>query len=44
LIFNLDHQVQTVEPVGPQIISEVRLIRNAFDVDTPDGWQLIWIK
>jgi hypothetical protein len=34
LIFNLDHQVQTVEPVDPQIISEVRLIRNAFDVDT----------
>src|SRR5262249_25266520 len=33
LSFNLNHQVQTVEPVGPKIISEVRLIRDSFDVD-----------
>jgi hypothetical protein len=33
LILDHDHQFQTVEPIGPQIISEVCFIRYTFDVD-----------
>ncbi len=31
--FNLNHYYQAIEPIGPKIISEVRLIHDAFDVD-----------
>jgi hypothetical protein len=33
LVLDHDHQFQPVEPVGPQIISEVRFIRDTLDVD-----------
>jgi hypothetical protein len=33
LIFERYHQLQTVEPIGAQIISEVRFIRNTTDAN-----------
>ena len=33
LILDCDHQFNTVEPVGSEIIGEVRFIRDPFEVD-----------
>jgi hypothetical protein len=32
-IFDQDEQFQTIKPVGVQIVSEVRFIRDALDID-----------
>ena len=31
-VFDHDHQFKTIEPVGPEIVYEVRLIGHTFDV------------
>jgi hypothetical protein len=33
-IFDHHHQFETIEPVGPEIVREVRFIRNAFDIES----------
>jgi hypothetical protein len=33
LIFNQDHQFKAIEPVGAEIIAEVGVIRDIFDID-----------
>jgi hypothetical protein len=33
LVFDRDHQFNPIEPVGPEIVSEVRVIRDPFDLD-----------
>jgi hypothetical protein len=34
LIFDRHHQFNTIKPVGPEIITEMRFIRHVFDRDT----------
>jgi hypothetical protein len=31
LVFDRDHQFNAIEPVGPEIVGEVRVIRDTFD-------------
>jgi hypothetical protein len=33
LVFDRDHQFEAVEPVGSEIVSEVRFIGDALDID-----------
>ena len=33
-IFDHHHQFEAIEPVGPEVVREVRFIRNAFDIES----------